>query len=78
MLSEYRDTITLMKQDPNNAMHFKRVFGRHNELDELITEAQKNPRLMTDLEIEELKKEKLHLKDEAYRCILKYKKKHNL
>lgn len=78
MLHEYRDVITHMKENDAANAHFLKVFDRHNELDTKIGEAEKGTTPMTDLELETLKKEKLHLKDEAYALIIKYKKEHSL
>ncbi len=75
MLHEYRDIISKLKVE--NA-HFAKIFERHNELDKTVTEVEEGRQHMDDLELEKLKKEKLRLKDEAYRMILDYKKKHNL
>ena len=78
MLHEYRDIITHMKESGNENAHFLRIFNKHNELDDKIIKAEKNEIILTDLEIETLKKEKLMLKDEAYSILIKYKKEHNL
>ena len=75
MLHEYRDIISKLKVE--NA-HFAKIFERHNELDKTVTEVEEGRQHMDDLELEKLKKEKLRLKDEAYRMILDKKKKHNL
>lgn len=75
MLHEYRDIISKLKQE--NA-HFAKIFEKHNELDEKITEAEEGRLHIEHFELEKLKKEKLRLKDEAYMMILKYKKEHNL
>ncbi len=71
MLHEYRDEIHELKQQ--NA-HFAKIFEKHNELDQKIEDAEAGRIPMTDLELETLKKEKLLLKDEAYKMILDYKK----
>ncbi len=71
MLHEYRDEIHELKQQ--NA-HFAKIFEQHNELDDKITKAENGDIPMTDVEIENLKKEKLLLKDEAYKIIIDYKK----
>ncbi|MDD5400878.1 MAG: DUF465 domain-containing protein [Sulfurimonas sp.] len=78
MLHEYRDIITHMKETGSENAHFLRIFNKHNELDDKITKAENGDIVLTDMEIETLKKEKLLLKDEAYGLILKYKKEHNL
>lgn len=75
MLHEYRDIITKLKVD--NA-HFAKIFERHNELDQKITDADEGREHISDTELETLKKEKLKLKDEAYAMIIAYKKEHNL
>jgi len=75
MLHEYRDIISKLKVE--NA-HFAKIFERHNELDEIVTEVEEGRQHMSDFELEKLKKEKLHLKDEAYKMIIEYKKEHNL
>ncbi len=40
MFHEYRDIITELKQKDG---HFVKVFDRHNDLDEEITEMEKKP-----------------------------------
>jgi len=71
MLHEYKDEIHELKQ--NNA-HFVKVFEKHNELDQKIEDAEADRVILTDTELEVLKKEKLLLKDEAYKMILDYRK----
>jgi uncharacterized protein YdcH (DUF465 family) len=71
MLHEYRDEIHELKMQ--NA-HFARIFEKHNELDDKVTKAENGDIPMTDMELETLKKEKLLLKDEAYKMILDYRK----
>lgn len=78
MLHEYRDIITHMKENEAANAHFLKIFHKHNELDDQIAKAEKGDIILTDMELETLKKEKLKLKDEAYAIILKYKKEHNL
>jgi hypothetical protein len=72
MFHEYRDVVSKLKVD--NA-HFAKIFEKHNELDDKI---EKDGAHMDTIELEKLKKEKLHLKDEAYNMIMAYKKEHNL
>jgi uncharacterized protein YdcH (DUF465 family) len=71
MLHEYRDEIHELKQQ--NA-HFAKIFEKHNELDQKIEDAEQGRMSLTDMEIEVLKKEKLKLKDEAYKMIIDYRK----
>jgi len=78
MLHEYRDVITHMKANEAANAHFLKIFDKHNELDEKITEAEQGKIPLTDLEIEKMKKEKLRLKDEAYSMIISYKKDNNI
>lgn len=69
MFHEYRDLITQLKNDDH---HFRRLFDEHNELDERITRMDNRQELATDEEIEGLKKQKLHLKDELYAIIRRH------
>lgn len=71
MLHEYRDEISHLKQV--NA-HFAKIFEKHNELDQKAKDADEGRLSLTDMELETIKKEKLRLKDEAYKMILEYKK----
>ncbi|UFH59009.1 YdcH family protein [Sulfurovum mangrovi] len=71
MLHEYRDEISALKQE--NA-HFAKIFEKHNELDQQTTDADEGRLHLTDTELEQMKKEKLLLKDEALAMILKYRK----
>ncbi|MDD4506105.1 MAG: YdcH family protein [Sulfurospirillaceae bacterium] len=75
MLHEYREIISKIKID--NA-HFAKIFEKHNELDQKITDVEEGREHLTDLELETMKKEKLRLKDEAYSMIVAYKKEHSL
>ncbi len=71
MLHEYKEEIHELKL--SNA-HFAKVFEKHNELDQKVEDAEADRVILTDVELEILKKEKLLLKDEAYKMILDYKK----
>ena len=71
MLHEYRDEIHELKQKD---AHFTRIFEKHNDLDQKIEDAEANRIILTDVEIEILKKEKLLLKDEAYKMIMDHRK----
>ena len=71
MLHEYREEIQTLKQE--NA-HFEKIFEKHNELDKQVEDAEANRVILTDTELEVLKKEKLLLKDEAYKMIMDHKK----
>lgn len=70
MLHEYKDEIHNLKQE--NA-HFAHIFEKHNALDDKIAHAENGDIPLTDVELETLKKEKLLLKDEAYKMIMDYK-----
>jgi len=71
MLHEYRDEIHELKQKD---AHFAHIFEKHNALDNKIEHAENGDTPMTDMELETLKKEKLLLKDEAYKMIMDYRK----
>jgi uncharacterized protein YdcH (DUF465 family) len=63
MFSEYRDQVTQLKaSDP----HFLDIFEKHDLLDQRIKRMEAHIEPGTHLEIEQLKKEKLLLKDEVY------------
>jgi hypothetical protein len=74
MLHEYRDIISVLKQD--NA-HFAKIFDKHNELDDKIKDYEEGRGHIEQFELEKMKKEKLKLKDEAYNMIMEYKKSHS-
>jgi uncharacterized protein len=63
MFPEYRDLITRLKGHDH---HFTRLFDKHNELDQQIKNKEAHIEPGTQLEIEQLKKEKLVLKDQIY------------
>lgn len=71
MLHEYRDEIKELKLKD---AHFAKIFDKHNDLDNQIEHAENGDTPMTDIELEILKKQKLMLKDEAYKMIMDYKK----
>ncbi len=68
MFPEFRSLITDLKgQDPR----FSKLFQRHNELDQQIKNMEIGLAPADGLVIEQLKKEKLHLKDELYGILRK-------
>ena len=75
MLHEHRDVISKLKVD--NA-HFAKIFEKHNELDQKITDVEEGREHLEHFDLEKMKKEKLRLKDEAYAMVMEYKKEHNL
>ncbi|MDU1346617.1 MAG: DUF465 domain-containing protein, partial [Eikenella corrodens] len=54
---------------------FARLFDEHNELDEKIANMVKNPVTGNLDEVEVLKKQKLHLKDQLYQILKQHDKK---
>lgn len=68
MFPEFRDLITKLKTED---AHFARLFDKHNELDQRIKNMEAHIELATPTEVEVLKKEKLHLKDELYTILKK-------
>lgn len=68
MFPEYRDKITHLKTCD---AHFIRMFDEHNALDAQILRMESHIDPSTPLEIEQLKKEKLRLKDEIYAILKK-------
>jgi len=71
MLHEYKEEIHTLKMENS---HFAHIFETHNALDKKIKHAELGDTPTTDIELENLKKEKLLLKDEAYKMIMDYKK----
>ncbi|AAK03652.1 TPA: YdcH family protein [Pasteurella multocida] len=70
MFPEFRDLISKLKLED---AHFNRLFEKHNELDHRIKNIEANIELGTPQEVENLKKEKLRLKDEIYVILKKHK-----
>jgi hypothetical protein len=68
MFPEYRDQITQLK---TTDAHFVRIFDQHNALDQQIKRMESHAEASTPVQIEQLKKEKLHLKDEVYAILKK-------
>lgn len=63
MFPEYRQLITQLKSE--NA-HFSALFQRHNDLDQEIKNMEDGIVPTAGVNIEVVKKEKLHLKDKLY------------
>ena len=63
MFPEYRDMITKLK---GNDAHFTRLFDKHNGEDQQVKNMEARIVQATAIEIENLKKEKLQLKDKIY------------
>jgi hypothetical protein len=63
MFPEYRDLITRLKAENKT---FARLFDEHNELDQRVKNIEAHIVPGTDTEIENLKKEKLQIKDRLY------------
>jgi len=68
MFPEYRDLITSLKGHDH---HFTRLFDKHNAMDQTIKNMEAGIESATHLQIEQLKKEKLLLKDELYDILRK-------
>jgi uncharacterized protein YdcH (DUF465 family) len=68
MFPEHRELITQLK---TSDAHFARLFDQHNALDQKIKNIESHIETATHEAIEQLKKEKLHLKDQLYAVIKK-------
>ena len=66
MFPEYRDLISQLKTTDH---HFTNLFDKHNTLDQRIKNLETGIEKATNVEIEVLKKEKLHLKDEIFNLL---------
>lgn len=71
MFSEYKDLVVELK---GKDARFAALFDRHDALDQKIARMEGFQEPATPIEIEQLKKEKLLLKDEVYAILLKAKK----
>ena len=60
---EFKGTIHNLKG--TNA-HFKKLFDRYQEVDRAVVRAEQRIDLMSELDEENLRKERLHLKEEIY------------
>lgn len=78
MLSEYTDVVEHMKQDAKKYSHLMSIQDKHTALSKEIDDAEHKRVPLSDLEIEQRKKEKLSLKDEAYTFVHQYKADHSL
>ncbi|WP_233870803.1 YdcH family protein [Paraburkholderia adhaesiva] len=68
MFPEYRDLISRLKIEDE---HFAHIFDRHNELDQQIKNMEAGIVPANGVMIENLKKEKLQLKDSLYQILRK-------
>lgn len=68
MFPEYRDLITELKTSDT---HFVHLFDKHNALDQRIKNMEARIEVGTHEEIENLKKEKLAIKDQLYAVLRK-------
>ena len=66
MFPEYRELISQLKTTDH---HFNHLFDKHNGLDQKIKNLESGIEKATNLEIEMLKKEKPHLKDELFNIL---------
>jgi uncharacterized protein YdcH (DUF465 family) len=72
MFPEYRELITRLK---GHDLHFTRLFDKHNDLDQRIKNMEAQIQPSTQPEIENLKKEKLLMKDQLYGILKKAEEK---
>ncbi len=68
MFPEYRDLISKLKQTDH---HFTRLFDKHNEIDQKIINMSAHIEPGNEGQIEQLKKEKLQLKDQLFAILQK-------
>lgn len=65
-LPEYKDQIHQLKM---NNKHFEKIFDKYHDLDHQIRRIEEGIETPDDSYSEELKKERLHLKDELFGMI---------
>ncbi len=68
MFPEYRELITELK---SNDTHFLKAFNKHNALDHQIKKLEQHSDSNSNNQIRELKKKKLHLKEEILSILKK-------
>ena len=68
------ELIPVMEELAAKNPHIDKLIQRHAELNKIIDEAEAGRAHIDDLELDKLKKEKLHIKDEVYKAVLEYKK----
>ncbi len=68
------ELIPLMEELAAKNPHIDKLIQRHKELNKIIDDVEAGREHMDELELEKLKKEKLHIKDEVYQAVLQYKK----
>lgn len=68
MFPEYRDLISRLKTEDD---HFATIFQRHNDLDQQIKNMEAGVVPGDEVTIENMKKQKLHLKDSLYQILRK-------
>lgn len=66
MFPEFRDRISQLKTED---AHFARLFDKHNALDQQIKNIEAHLAAGSAADVENLKKEKLKLKDELYQIL---------
>jgi len=72
------ELIPIMEELAAKNPHIDKLIQKHAELNKLIDEVEAGREYMDDLELDKLKKEKLHIKDEIYKAVLQYKKEKGL
>ena len=68
MFPEYREQIAHLRA---NDRHFSRIFDEHNKLDHEVKQLEDKASPVHDVEMENLKKQKLRLKEEIYEMLRK-------
>ena len=72
------ELIPVMEKLAAENPHIDKLIQRHAELNQKIDEVEAGRDHLDDIELEKLKKEKLHIKDEVYAAVIEYKKANSL
>jgi uncharacterized protein YdcH (DUF465 family) len=72
------ELIPVMEKLAGENHHIAKLIEKHAELNQKIDEVESGRDHLDDIELEKLKKEKLHIKDEVYQAVIEYKKANNL
>ena len=68
-LPEFAERIEILKRDDSR---FAELYDEYDEVNRHVLRVETNTELATDLELEDLKKQRLKLKDDLYAMLKKY------
>jgi len=72
------ELIPVMEKLAAENPHIDKLIQKHSELNKIVDDVEAGREYMDELELDKLKKEKLHIKDEVYQAVIEYKKEKGL